>query len=70
MALDLDRESCTVFRVSRWENSQWEVKEKGFEKSLGSFNSEKDACSRANDLAQARPGSRVVSEERSLAARR
>jgi Uncharacterized protein conserved in bacteria (DUF2188) len=49
-----------VFRVARGGNSQWDVNENGFNEPLASFDSERDACSYANDLAQAMQGSAVV----------
>ena len=55
-----------VFRVSRGENQQWDVSEKGFEKPLASFDSEQGACGYANDLARSKEGSRVVIEGRPL----
>jgi len=45
------------------------VSEKGFDKPLASFDSEKDACSYANDLAKTKQGSKVVVEGRQLIGR-
>ncbi len=62
--MGLDQKGDIVFRVSRGENSQWDVNEKGFDKPLASFDSERDACSYANDLAKTKQGSKVVVEGR------
>lgn len=67
--MGLDQKGDIVFRVSRGENSQWDVNEKGFDKPLASFDSEQDACSYANDLARTRQGSKVVVEGRELIGR-
>jgi hypothetical protein len=67
--MGLDQKGDVVFRVSRGENSQWDVNEKGFDKPLASFDSEQDACSYANDLAKTREGSKVVVEGRKLVGR-
>jgi hypothetical protein len=67
--MGLDQKGQIVFRVSRGANGQWDVSEKGFEKALASFDSEKDACSYANDLAKTKEGSKVVVEGRELAGR-
>lgn len=67
--MGLDQKGDIVFRVSRGENGQWDVNEDGFDKPLASFDSEKDACSYANDLAQTKHGSRVVVEGRKLVGR-
>jgi uncharacterized protein DUF2188 len=58
--MGLDQKGNIVFRVARGANSQWDVTEKGFDKPLASFDSEKDACSYANDLAKTKQGSKVV----------
>ena len=67
--MGLDQKGDVVFRVSCGANSQWDVNEKGFDKPLASFDSEKDACSYANDLARTRAGSKVVVEGRKLVGR-
>ena len=67
--MGLDQKGNIVFRVSRGANSQWDVSEKGFDKPLASFDSEKDACSYANDLAKTKQGSKVVVEGRQLIGR-
>jgi hypothetical protein len=67
--MGLDQKGDIVFRVSHGENGQWDVNEKGFDKPLASFHSEKDACSYANDLAGTREGSKVVVEGRRLVGR-
>jgi Uncharacterized protein conserved in bacteria (DUF2188) len=67
--MGLDQKGDIIFRVSRGANSQWVVSEKGFDKPLASFDHEKDACSYANDLAKAKPGSKVVVEGRQLIGR-
>jgi hypothetical protein len=67
--MGLDQKGQIVFCVSRGANGQWDVSEKGFEKALASFDSEKDACSYANDLAKTKEGSKVVVEGRELAGR-
>jgi len=67
--MGLDQKGNVIFRVSRGANGQWDVSEKGFDKPLASFDSEKDACSYANDLAKAKPGSKVVVEGRQLIGR-
>ena len=64
--MGLDQKGDPVFRVSRGENSQWDVSEKGFDKPLASFDSEGEACSYANDLAKTKQGSKVVVEGRKL----
>lgn len=64
--MGLDHKGITVFRVSRGENSQWDVGEEGFDKPLASFDSEEIACRYANGLAGTRQGSRVVVEGRKL----
>ena len=67
--MGLDQKGDIVFRVSRGENNQWDVTEKGFDKPLASFDSEKDASSYANDLARTKQGSKVVVEGRELTGR-
>jgi hypothetical protein len=67
--MGLDQKGDIVFRVSHGENGQWDVNEKGFDKPLASFDSEKDACSYANDLARTKEGSKVVVEGRKLVGR-
>jgi len=67
--MGLDQKGDIVFRVSRGKDSQWDVNEKGFDKPLASFDSEKDACSYANDLAKTKQGSKVVVEGRQLIGR-
>ena len=67
--MGFDQKGDIVFRVSRGANSQWDVTEKGFDKPLASFDSEKDACSYANDLAKTKQGSKVVVEGRKLVGR-
>ena len=67
--MGLDQKGNVIFRVSRGANGQWDVSEKGFDKPLASFDSEKDACSYANDLAKTRAGSKVVVEGRQLIGR-
>ena len=67
--MGLDQKGDIIFRVSRGENSQWDVSEKGFDKPLASFDSEKDARSYANDLAKTKQGSKVVVEGRELTGR-
>jgi hypothetical protein len=67
--MGLDQKGDIVFRVSRGANSQWDVSEKGFDTPLASFDSEKDACSYANDLAKTKQGSKVVVEGRELIGR-
>lgn len=67
--MGLDQKGEIVFRVSRGASSQWDVSEKGFDKPLASFDSEKDACSYANDLAKTKQGSKVVVEGRQLIGR-
>ena len=64
--MGLDQKGDVIFRVSRGANSQWDVTEKGFDKPLASFDSEKDACNYANDLAKTKQGSKVVVEGREL----
>ena len=61
-----DQKGDIVFRVARRDDGQWDVSEKGFDKPLASFDSEGDACSYANDLAQTKQGSKVVVEGRKL----
>jgi hypothetical protein len=56
----------TVFRVSLGASGQWDVRAKGFDKPLASFDRELDACSHANGLARSRHGSKVVVEVRKL----
>ena len=60
--MGLDEKGDNVFRVSRGANHQWDVSEMGFDKPLASFDTEEDACTYANDLAETKPGSRVVVE--------
>lgn len=67
--MGLDQKGQIVFRVARGANGQWDVSEKGFEKALASFDSEKDACSYANDLAKTKEGSKVVVEGHELVGR-
>jgi hypothetical protein len=67
--MGLDQKGDIVFRVSCGENGQWEVNEKGFDKPLASFDSEKDACTYANDLAKTKQGSKVVVEAERLTGR-
>ena len=67
--MGLDQKGDIVFRVCRGANSQWDVNEKGFDKPLASFDSEKDACSYANDLAKTKQGSKVVVEGHELIGR-
>jgi hypothetical protein len=67
--MGLDQKGDVVFRVSRGQNSQWDVSEKGFDRPLASFDSEKDACSYANDLAKTKQGSKVVVEGHQLIGR-
>ncbi len=67
--MGLDQKGDVIFRVSRGANSQWDVSEKGFDKPLASFDSEKDARSYANDLARTKEGSKVVVEGRRLIGR-
>jgi hypothetical protein len=67
--MGLDQKGDSVFRVSRGQNSQWDVNETGFDKPLASFDSEGDACSYANDLARTKQGSKVVVEGRKLIGR-
>jgi hypothetical protein len=67
--MGLDQKGDVVFRVSRGENSQWDVSERGFEKPLASFDSEKEACGYANDLASTKEGSRVVVDGRDMSGR-
>jgi len=67
--MGLDQKGDIVFRVSRGANSQWDVSEKGLDTPLASFDSEKDACSYANDLAKTKQGSKVVVEGRELIGR-
>ena len=62
----LARKGDVVFQVSRGENSRWDVNERGFDKPLASFDSERDACSYAKDLARTRRGSKVVVQGREL----
>ena len=61
--MGLDQKGDIVFRVSRGENNQWDVNEKGFDKPLASFDSQGDAFSYANDLAKSKQGSKVVVED-------
>lgn len=67
--MGLDQKGDIVFRVSRGENSQWDVTEEGFDKPLASFDSERDAYRYANDLAKTKEGSKVVVEGRQLTGR-
>ena len=60
--MGLDQKGDIVFRVSRGENRKWDVNENGFDKPLASFDSEKDACTYANDLAKTKQGSKVMVE--------
>lgn len=60
--MGFDQKGNTVFRVSRGDNSQWDVNEKGFDKPIASFDSEMDAFSYARDLAKIKQGSEVVVE--------
>lgn len=62
--MGLDQKGDIVFRVARGKSGQWDVSEKDFEKPLASFDSEKDACTYANDLAKTKQGSKVVVEGR------
>ena len=67
--MGLDQKGDIIFRVSRGANSQWDVSEKGFDKPLASFDSKKDACRYATDLAKTKQGSKVVVEGRQLIGR-
>ena len=58
--MGLDQKGDIVFRISRGDNSQWDVNEEGFDKALASFDSEMDAFNYANDLAKTKQGSKVV----------
>ncbi|HZM47179.1 MAG TPA: DUF2188 domain-containing protein [Burkholderiales bacterium] len=60
--MGLDQKGASVFRVCHGANRQWDVNEMGFDKPLASFDTEEDACTYANDLAETKPGSRVVVE--------
>jgi hypothetical protein len=64
--MGLEGKEGIVFRVSRGENSRWDVNERGFDKPLASFDSEGEACNYANDLARSRQGSKVVVQGREL----
>jgi hypothetical protein len=65
--MGFDQKGDIVFRVSRAKNNKWDVSEKGFDKPLASFDSEKDACAYANDIAKTKHGSRVVVESATAA---
>jgi Uncharacterized protein conserved in bacteria (DUF2188) len=67
--MGLDQRGDIAFRISRGENSHWDVNEKGVDKPLASFDSEREACSYANDLAKTKQGSKVVFEGRNLIGR-
>lgn len=64
--MGLHQKGDVFFRVARGANRVWNVSEKGLDEPLASFDSEKDACNYANDLAKAKPGSKVVVEGRKL----
>jgi hypothetical protein len=60
--MGFDQKGDIVFLVSRGKNNKWDVNEKGFDKPLASFDTEKDARTYANDIAKTKPGSKVVVE--------
>lgn len=62
--MGLDQKGDIVFTVSPAKNGKWDVSEKDFDKPLASFDSERDACDYANDIAKTKKGSRVIVERR------
>ncbi len=60
--MGFDQKGNIVFRVVRGKNSKWDVNEKGFDQPLASFDTEKDACTYAYDIAKTKEGSKVVVE--------
>ena len=60
--MGFDQKGDIVFRVVFGSNNKWDVNEKGFEKPLASFDTEKDACAYAYDIAKTKKGSKVVVE--------
>jgi hypothetical protein len=60
--MGLDQKGDIVFRVSRGSGDKWDVSEKGFDKPLASFDSEKDASNYAYDIAATKKGSTVFIE--------
>ncbi|MGH8472763.1 MAG: DUF2188 domain-containing protein [Gammaproteobacteria bacterium] len=67
--MGFDEKSTLVFHVARGKDNKWNVNETGFDNSLASFDNEKDAQTYANDLAKAKPGSKIVVEGGSAATR-
>jgi hypothetical protein len=61
--MGFDQKGGTVFRIKRGKNDKWDVNEKGFDKPLASFDTEKDALHYANDIARTKQGSRVIVED-------
>jgi len=62
--MGFDQKGDIVFRVSPGKDNKWDVSEKGFDKPLASFDTEKDASEYAHDIAKGRKDSRVVVEAR------
>ena len=60
--MGFDQKGDIVFRVSLGKSNKWDVNEKGFDKPLASFDTEKDASIYANDIAKTKKGSKVVVE--------
>jgi hypothetical protein len=60
--MGFDQKGDIVFLVSRGKNNKWDVSEKGFDKPLASFDTEKDARTYANDIAKSKHDSKVVVE--------
>ena len=58
--MGFDQKGEIVFCVVRGKNNKWDVSEKGFDKPLASFDTEKDATTYAHDIAKTKQGSRVV----------
>ena len=57
--MSFDQKGVSIFCVTSAAEGLWEVKEEGFEVSLASFASSKDAQTYARDLAKSKPGSTV-----------
>ena len=62
--MGFDQKGDIIFTVSPLKNGKWDVNEKGFDKPLASFDSERDACDYANGIAKTKTGSRVIVERR------
>ena len=60
--MGLDQRGDIVFKVARAQNGKWDVNEKGFDKPLATFESERDAYNYANDIAKTKQGSKVAVE--------